>query len=90
MKLNIGDKVRFLNENGGGVVTRIINTNLVSVAIEDGFDIPTLASNLIRIEAMNGPSSLFDKNYEIELPVPDPKLDVYSEHQQSKLRPARQ
>ncbi|MFZ4706470.1 MAG: DUF2027 domain-containing protein [Bacteroidales bacterium] len=90
MKLNIGDKVRFLNENGGGVVTRIINTNLVSVAIEDGFDIPTLASNLIRIEAMNGPSSLFDKNYEIELPVPDPKLDVYSENQQSKLRPARQ
>jgi hypothetical protein len=88
MNLNIGDKVRFLNENGGGVVTRIINTSLVSVAIEDGFDIPTLASNLIRIEALNGPSALFDKDYKVELPVPDPKLNDYAESQQSKLRPS--
>lgn len=89
MKLNVGDKVRFLNENGGGIVTRIINTNLVSVAIEDGFDIPTLASNLIRIETMDGPSSLFDKDYKVELPVPDPKLDDYAENRLTKLRPAK-
>jgi hypothetical protein len=90
MKLNVGDKVRFLNENGGGIVTRIINTNLVSVAIEDGFDIPTLASNLIKIEALDGPSALFDKDYNIELPVPDPKLDEYAENRSSKLRPEKQ
>lgn len=90
MKLNVGDKVRFLNENGGGIVTRIINTNLVSVAIEDGFDIPTLASNLIRIEGLDGPSALFDKDYKIDLPVPDPKLDDYAANRQTKLRPVRQ
>lgn len=87
MKFNVGDKVRFLNESGGGVVTRIINANLVSVAIEDGFDIPTLASNLIRIETLDGPSALFDRDYKVEIPVPDPKMTSYGETQQSKLRP---
>lgn len=87
MKFNVGDKVRFLNESGGGVVTRIINTNLVSVAIEDGFDIPTLASNLIRIETLDGPSALFDRDYKVEVPVADPKMTSYGETQQSKLRP---
>jgi hypothetical protein len=88
MKLNVGDKVRFLNENGGGIVTRIINTNLVSVAIEDGFDIPTLASNLIRIETIDGPSALFDKDYKIDLPKPDPKLANYGETSETRLKPA--
>lgn len=87
MKFNVGDKVRFLNESGGGVVTRIINANLVSVAIEDGFDIPTLASNLIRIETLDGPSALFDRDYKVGIPVPDPKMTSYGETQQSKLRP---
>jgi hypothetical protein len=86
MKFNVGDKVRFLNERGGGVVTRIINTNLVSVAIEDGFDIPTLASNLIRIETLDGPSALFGRDSKVEIPVPDPKMTTYGDTQQSKLR----
>jgi Domain of unknown function (DUF2027) len=87
MKFNVGDKVRFLNESGGGVITRIINPNLVSVAIEDGFDIPTLASNLIRIETLDGPSALFDQDYKVDVPVPDPKMSSYGETQQTKLRP---
>ena len=61
MKFNVGDKVRFLNESGGGIITRIINPNLVSVAIEDGFDIPTLASNLIRLETLDGEVSDFEE-----------------------------
>jgi len=39
--------VKFLDEHGGGVVSRIISHNLVHVAIEDGFEIPTLVNNLI-------------------------------------------
>ncbi len=39
--MNIGDKVRFLNEVGGGVVVKIINANTVSVRRDDGFEIPT-------------------------------------------------
>ena len=47
MKLKIGDKVRFLNEVGGGRITSIINENLVNVETEDGFDVPTQTNNLI-------------------------------------------
>ena len=44
MKFRQGDKVRFLNERGGGVISKIVNPNLVHVTIEDGFDIPVLPS----------------------------------------------
>jgi hypothetical protein len=43
-------KVKFLNQSGGGIVSKVISSNMVHVAIEDGFDIPTMASELIRIE----------------------------------------
>ena len=39
MKVEIGDKVRFLNEVGGGIVSRI-EGKLVFVEDEDGFEIP--------------------------------------------------
>ncbi len=50
MRFNVGDRVRFLNEKGGGIVSKIISSNLVQVAIEDGFEIPTLTSELVRVE----------------------------------------
>jgi Domain of unknown function (DUF2027)/Smr domain len=40
MKLRIGDKVRFLNEQGGGVITRYKDKETVFVEIEDGFEVP--------------------------------------------------
>lgn len=48
--VQVGDKVRFLNDVGGGKVTRIINKKLVDVENEDGFEIPTLISELVVIE----------------------------------------
>ena len=38
--IKIGDKVKFLNDVGGGVVTRFLNKNLVMVENYDGFEIP--------------------------------------------------
>lgn len=38
--MKIGDKVRFLNEVGGGIVTGFAGKNLVNVETEDGFEIP--------------------------------------------------
>ena len=58
MKLNIGDKVKFLNAKGGGVICRILDSRMVSVAVEGGFEIPTLISELIRIED-NEPAGRF-------------------------------
>lgn len=38
--MKIGDKVRFLNETGGGVVSGFVSKDIVNVRDEDGFDIP--------------------------------------------------
>jgi hypothetical protein len=45
-----GDRIKFLNEIGGGVVVRMIDTRMVLVAIEDGFEIPVLASEIVHAE----------------------------------------
>lgn len=49
-KFNIGDKVRFLNDVGGGVIVKISDSKMVLVAIEDGFEIPVMMSDLIPAE----------------------------------------
>jgi hypothetical protein len=48
MKFKIGDKVNFLNENGGGIVVKIIDNRLVQIETEDGFEMPVLATELIK------------------------------------------
>lgn len=47
--MKIGDRVRFLNDVGGGVITGFKPGNIVLVQDDDGFDIPTLASDLVVI-----------------------------------------
>lgn len=49
MKLRIGDKVRFLNEKGEGVVSRIKDNTTVFVEMEDGFEIPYPIKQLVPI-----------------------------------------
>ncbi len=49
--INIGDKVKFLNDVGGGVVTNFINKNMVNVENEDGFEIPCPISQLLNTSA---------------------------------------
>lgn len=49
MKLRIGDKVRFLNETGDGIVSRIKDKQTVFVEMLDGFEIPYLVSQLVPI-----------------------------------------
>ncbi|MDD2277443.1 MAG: DUF2027 domain-containing protein [Bacteroidales bacterium] len=46
MNCRVGDKVRFLNDVGGGKVTRI-EKNTVYVMGEDGFEVPVMASEVI-------------------------------------------
>ena len=43
----VGDRVNFLNDQGGGVVKKIIDTRMVEVEIEDGFNVPVLMSDLV-------------------------------------------
>lgn len=49
MKVNIGDRVRFLDQEGGGKVARI-DGHTVYVEDEDGFQIPTLDNNVVVID----------------------------------------
>lgn len=46
-KFKSGDKVKFLNEKGGGTVVRLIDSRMALVSIEDGFEIPVLMSDLV-------------------------------------------
>ena len=43
----VGDRVNFLNDKGGGVIKKIIDTRMVEVEIEDGFNVPVLMSDLV-------------------------------------------
>ena len=80
MKFKAGDKVRFLNSTGGGTVVKEINAFMVSVEIEDGFEIPTLSSELVAIEPAGASGDLFLNRNErrqekpVELkPEPEPE-----------------
>ena len=50
MKFNKGDKVKFLNDTGGGEVTKVISKDMVNVLNEDGFEVPVLMEELLKIE----------------------------------------
>lgn len=49
--MKIGDKVRFLNDVGGGIVSGFKEKNLVLVKDEDGFEIPTPVDEVIVVES---------------------------------------
>lgn len=59
-KFQIGDKVKFLNQIGGGVVTKITD-DFVFVQDETGFDMPMQATELIRMADMNGAGKMFNQ-----------------------------
>lgn len=49
MKVKIGDRVRFLNEEGGGRVARV-EGHMVYVEDEDGFQIPVMDNDVIVVD----------------------------------------
>jgi hypothetical protein len=62
--MKIGDKVRFLNDVGGGVVAGFQGKDTVLVQDEDGFDVPVLIKECVVIET---------DNYNIARPQADQK-----------------
>lgn len=56
MNIRIGDKVRFLNEVGGGIVSGFKNKEIVLVEDEDGFEIPILITECVVIKSSDGPA----------------------------------
>lgn len=67
MKFQVGDKVKFLNSIGGGVVVRI-EGGMVYVEDETGFDMPLPPSELIRLDDMTGAGKIFNNGQDIVFP----------------------
>lgn len=51
MEINIGDKVRFLNDVGGGKVSGFQKGGIVLVEDEDGFEIPVRESEIVVVDS---------------------------------------
>lgn len=69
MNLKPGDRVIFLNEKGGGVITRIVSPEVVHVAIADGFEIPYAVKDLLKEGAADPQqrgASIFSRQQEPE------------------------
>lgn len=56
--VKIGDRVRFLNSVGGGIVRKFQDKNVVLVEEEDGFDTPVLIRECVVVESISSESNM--------------------------------
>jgi hypothetical protein len=71
--MKIGDKVRFLNAVGGGVVKRFKSKDVVLVEEDDGFETPALIRECIVIEEREKPVRKPEVQAETPTSAPAPK-----------------
>jgi len=60
MKYQLGDFVRFVDENMEGYVTRIISNDMIGVTGSDDFEIPVLVSKVTSVHGRQGASGADD------------------------------
>ncbi len=90
MKFKVGDKVKFLNEKGGGIVSKIISNSMVQVAISDGFDVPVMVNELIVVNDTSAAGRMFDDQKHAEAssllrPVAEKKNEEIPKSQPYKI-----
>lgn len=61
----IGNKVKFLNQTGGGVVIAVLSPTMVTVRTEDGFELPTLCNELVLV-ADDKASKMFSQSINVD------------------------
>jgi hypothetical protein len=61
MGIKIGDRVRFLNAVGGGIVRRFEGKDIVLVEEEDGFETPVLIRECVVVESVSSTTNLPEK-----------------------------
>ncbi len=85
MEFRIGDRVKFLNEEGQGVVTRIIDKKLVGVMIDEGFELPVMKNELIKIDEQSDmrqfaePEELAEESVQQSFQQPDITEEIKDE-----------
>lgn len=57
MKYKLGDFVRFVDEKLEGIVTRIIDEQMIGVTVEDDFEIPVLAAKVTPVHGYKAPGT---------------------------------
>ena len=67
MRFKVGDKVKFLNETGGGIVSKVVSASLVYVATEDGFELPTATGDIILINAESKAEKMFSEDFDVDI-----------------------
>lgn len=77
----VGNKVKFLNQVGGGVVTALLSPTMVNVRTEDGFDLPTPCNELVLI-AEDKASKMFSTPMNIDTS----DLDIHAEKEMVSSR----
>ncbi|MFN5704252.1 MAG: Smr/MutS family protein [bacterium] len=77
MTYKIGDYVRFLNEKQEGVVTRIIDHQLIGVTIDGDFEITVLAKEIVLVQSAE---SQLREDLE-ELPLANQQINSSTEQQ---------
>jgi len=76
IKYNIGDRVKFMNESGGGVVSEIVSPSMVKVETEDGFEIPYMTRDLVLVTAETPAEKMFVEDSIKDLPKLQTKEEV--------------
>lgn len=71
-KFEIGDKVKFINQIGGGIVTKVTD-DFVFVQDDTGFELPMQPTELIRMADMKGAGKMFNDTEVEKKVVPGPK-----------------
>jgi hypothetical protein len=84
VKFKNGDKVRFLNDIGGGIVNKVNDNGIVVVQTSDGFEIPVSSKELIHAGSF---SIEDDEEPQKEIPV---KKEVSDKKSKEVEKPARE
>ncbi|MCH3923329.1 MAG: DUF2027 domain-containing protein [Bacteroidales bacterium] len=66
IQFKVGDRVKFLDQEGGGKISKIVSPVLVNVEMEDGFEIPTLTKELVLDYVDEKAGKIFTSNKNIE------------------------
>ena len=84
MTLKPGDKVKFLNEAGGGYVHKIVSPTMAEITTGDGFTIPYSTTELLKIDDQGTASHFFDEDFGAK-PVIDEKEANHSNQVSTEL-----
>jgi hypothetical protein len=81
MELKVGSSVRFLNDVGGGVVTKILDKQKVMVLTHDGFEVPSGIKELVVIAEPD--------NYKMDEPNAKQAKEVPQKTKTEKINPEK-